>query len=912
MMVMLLASVAARGAPLNVAVFNFQMKEGPQQWQWLAKGLADQITTDFTRSRQLTVIARDEMQLVAAKVKWAPELAGRDQHAMDVIRKALKIDRLVTGVYSERGGQIEIIVQVLDVGGRRELMRKTFSGPAKDVLRLQKDISAALLGWFSGVPASEILPHLPVWCRSVEAGKLLYEGLHLFDQGQYPEAWLMFRQAFHNDPSYMEARYWVARMYYFMERYEHAQRAYEGFVYEAAGHPRLGDAIKEYLHACEKSAAVTPQAMLDRHAWFIERFGKVAVYNELLIDGAVPLSAWLKTRSAMILSKRGNFAAAVALASQACGELRGGNRFRSRADAMSFLIGTDSAYRHNLQTGKVLVPQGLEEHYNYRGTTCTIRFEPGQTETTLYYKPKRESRLECADGYYYDAYFWHFLLAPDGKVFTKITLRPLLEGSEGQMGACLHKHYFGDSGTVHTRKLTSAMRRGLVFENVPRSGIFHVHYWVLPADRQRDPHWTCSGVRVEAEFEDVGVHGSIDIQADTAEVFRVLVDGLAGRNGPGLIGLVPPGRHELTVLPNAMHQPLKIPVDVQAGKTTTVHVSLDWAPGSPWAQWKSGTLIGRDYPPVVATPIVTDDAPSIQADAHAIRVVWSYLGDLWMSQSSDGKNFSRPAMLPLPVSTGWMEMRPQCLRDETGRFVLIFLSDRQGQHQQRPYACWSRDGVHWSRPSMVVDRTVQVFHLMQDHRGMFIWTDCGPDEITIMESRDSYQWNVLCRLPIKGEPQAVSLVEHGPSYELYVSQLYNPSEAKNWETGQTEIICYRSKNLREWTGPVELAKHSKTGMASLTAVTTAQGPLVLFSRTTTTKERSFIQLFRHGDTGWAASAPQHGMAGWASGMGYHPRWGHLIAWKSENGIQFPAEHSGVYLMMGKSVEPLFGKKESGR
>ena len=60
------AAVALFAAPpvagTNVAVFNFQMKSKTPDWIWLEKGLADRITTDFSRSRKITVTARDETE----------------------------------------------------------------------------------------------------------------------------------------------------------------------------------------------------------------------------------------------------------------------------------------------------------------------------------------------------------------------------------------------------------------------------------------------------------------------------------------------------------------------------------------------------------------------------------------------------------------------------------------------------------------------------------------------------------------------------------------------------------------------------------------------------------------------------------------------------------------------------------
>ena len=69
-------------AATNVAVFNFQMKSETPDWKWLEKGLSDRIATDFVQDRGLTVVARDEMQLLAQKMNWVPEMATADPQRM--------------------------------------------------------------------------------------------------------------------------------------------------------------------------------------------------------------------------------------------------------------------------------------------------------------------------------------------------------------------------------------------------------------------------------------------------------------------------------------------------------------------------------------------------------------------------------------------------------------------------------------------------------------------------------------------------------------------------------------------------------------------------------------------------------------------------------------------------------------
>jgi len=265
-------------AAANVAVFNFQMTSDTPEWRWLEKGLSDRIATDFAQDRSQTVIARDEMQLLAQQMAWVPEMATTDAARMGEIRKQLKIAHLVTGVYEVAGDQIRLTGQVVEVEGRQEVARKEIAGPAAEVLDLQRRLSAELLSWFSKKPPAQILATLPVWTRSLPAAKALYEGMDLYDQGRYAEGWLKFRQAAREDPDYIEALYWVGKMYYFMNRYEHARRALEQFVYLEGVHPRVGDAVVEYAHTYERLNAPAA-ALLEMYDRLGRRYPEAKVYG---------------------------------------------------------------------------------------------------------------------------------------------------------------------------------------------------------------------------------------------------------------------------------------------------------------------------------------------------------------------------------------------------------------------------------------------------------------------------------------------------------------------------------------------------------------------------------------------------------------------------------------------------------
>ncbi|MCX5677432.1 MAG: hypothetical protein NTX87_20825, partial [Planctomycetota bacterium] len=180
---------------------------------------------------------------------------------------------------------------------------------------------------------------------------------------------------------------------------------------------------------------------------------------------------------------------------------------------------------------------------------------------------------------------------------------------------------------------------------------------------------------------------------------------------------------------------------IEAGKTARLTGRLPWPDGSPWSSWTS-TLVGTAYPGIDPGLWIFDDGrPAILADDEAIRLVWSYRGDLWSSVTADGERFSPPRRLDLPVSTGWRETAPCLARDERGRFILVFLSDRDARHRTLAYVCWSRDFVHWSAPGLVCNEGIsEARTLLADNRGQLVYLARTAGGYKAFVSTDAYQW----------------------------------------------------------------------------------------------------------------------------------------------------------------------------
>ena len=348
---------------------------------------------------------------------------------------------------------------------------------------------------------------------------------------------------------------------------------------------------------------------------------------------------------------------------------------------------------------------------------------------------------------------------------------------------------------------------------------------------------------------------------------------------------------------------------VEAGKTATVIATLPWNKGSPWSSWSEGTLVGRDYPESSPCLQTVWDGPTITADDQAIRVFWSFCGDLWWSKSEDGETFSAPMKLPMPVSTGWIEQNPTCLRDESGRYLLAFRSDREAQHMTRAYICWSRDALNWSRPAMVIDRAVGQFGMIQDDKGRYIWADATDGKVTILSSRDAYQWEKCAELPLDGEAAFVCILQRNDGkYELFAESIRYTSQDKSPERARTRVLRWLSSDRVSWTGPeilTELPSHSDGGHISASHV---DGSTFVFY-CVYVGVTPMLRMFREKPGGgWDAAPSQDWFMGQHGSMSHHPRWGYMIAWSVPPFMQFPIPHKGPYFLRGKSVDQFFGPK----
>ena len=880
-----LCPAAARGQYSSVAVFNFHMKSDTPEWRWLEKGLADRMVTDLFRHRKFAVMQRDRMQEIAEKQPWVPDLPDNRRDLPQFGQTFL--DLIISGVYEVDGDTLTVTGIAINYRTNREVARRVVKGPTGKVLELSRQLSAEMVAWVVGSKAEEVLPSLPAWTRSIPAARSLYEGVDLYDQGRYGEAWLKFRRARREDAQYVEAQYWVGKMYYFLNRYDHARRALEEFIYLDDRHPRMGDAIKEYLHTYEKLG--TPETALELYRDFEARFGHRDLWQTILVhDGSFagadpPLERWLRRRTAQVLAQMGRpWAAVEAFLSQ-----------DDLARRTSLLMSRDVVGRcllaHHMLTGEVLRPG------EFRMLTESVPVMLSAESPEVVLKGARDPRVLFKWG--------RVLVAPRGQLFRKVTFVPSVAGGKGtvtvSLGIEVSASLRADDVGTRSASMEQAASEGLVFDNVPRTGLLHTRINVA-ADGESPIE--IKEVRIIAEFEKLGAHGSVNVWCDNATDFCVDVDGRLGRKGPGLVGLLPPGDRRLTFRPATAGSPFgrtETRVTVRAGETVDVSARLPWAEGSPWRAWTCTAMIGGRYPGYLNT-IYSESggAPAVQVDGEAIRVVWSYGGDLWSAVSTDGATFTAPRQLDLPISSAWLEGSPRLVRDESGRFVLMFNGDRGMLHNMKAYVSWSRDFEHWSAPARATGSGLHAA-LTYDTHGRCLAVEYPG---VMWASRDTTRWEKLSRVRSVrewGSFIGFQLQEREDGrYELFVLEhLYGKASR-----GMPPYWFYRflSDDMVAWSEREQVARMRTWGTFSAVR---AEGRTVVLLRKRCGETSKFwtVGLREKGDGTWEEGPMVPGLAdGWATVV-HHPKWGYLIVWVTSDTY---AKH-GPFMIRGPSLEPLF-------
>lgn len=718
----------------TIAVLNFANTQPGSKGDpnnWLSKAMADLLISDLTSSSRLRVVTREDMQILMKEADLIDKMIGRNSLQDDATRKLqqfLKVDWLVFGTYTVSKGALLIRAQVIDYKSGSILSQFELEGDVATALELEKTLAERLLTYAEGGKEGSVKRVLPRWTDSVPASQHLYQGVDLFDHSDYTAAFYEFQQALSIDPGYADARYWLARMYYYRQEYEHARLEYARFVHEYPKHGRVGDATMEFVHSYE-CLSNDPAELIKLYRTLRTRdWQGVRVHNQVDYVSSSPLKDWILKREQQALVFQKKYGEAFALMDQEMSEkdvdIPANLDKRWRDESAQLMSGLAELSEDTCD--KRLVSPNLP----YRDIELA-------TNNPVIHKDIRNQGLKGV------GYMWgtnYRILAPRGFYMKKFKVRIERTNDPKFNSICrlqIRRYRYVDINTCWTENNMPATSN-YVFDVILPPGCTWVYLrpeYDSGVNMQQRVVPPCSasfdGFSVEAELVPLGEVGRLDLLINNAASHKVSVDGVYARSYNGVIPNLRPGHCKLRVESLAGGQPgFELPVmdvDVPTGQTQRVSFPLLLGERARTNGWENPVCIAGEYPVFKLRPQRSQNwangRPTTWIDPETGRrvVIWSHLDDLWMVTSEDGVRWGKPVNLLPPVNSAHIEIRPRLIRDEEGRFCLTFLSDRGIQRGLASYACWSRDLQKWSRPALISSDYLDDQDLIQTRNGQYIF-----------------------------------------------------------------------------------------------------------------------------------------------------------------------------------------------
>jgi len=731
---------APAAEPVAVAVLNFANQvQGPagQEWNWLEKGLADLVINDLSTQEGLLLVDRERMQetLTAEGIPIRP---GMDLSRVSrVFVKRFKVARLVFGSFRVHGENAVMNASIVDAYSGKLIRRVRVMGPAKDVLKLEKELTSRIIAALLGKgDIKEIAASLPMWTESLPASRLLYTAIDNFDRGEFLEAWLYGRRAWRVDRGYADALYWVGRLHYYLLHYAHARRYYEQFVYEHTTHPRIGDAVLEYLDTYERARPST-RGKIDEILRMLE-LAPTATVRRTSYRGTrnLTLPVFLKIRLASYYQSTTEYPLAARILAN----------LPNRGDHESSLH-DEVRLQAAVVLGQPGSPKLPADALTKWGRMDPPRFRllrPGGDNRFL--RPGKLSDSSTIDN--------ELLTVPPNHRLRRVVVRARVKAPRTRNGItckmllCLSggfgREQYSDAVAVTTRPSAQTWElaplfRGKLFQAYLESWCIHRAGRVTlgPASV-----FSAEGMELVAQVAPAEPTGHVYLDRGFLGAFtwgwtHVGGCGVAFGRGEKWLTYLPCRRLEGRFYDSKRHpipqrKPLfSFSVLPQRGQVSACRVGRS---SGRLGHWPEDAIVHRMATNYSPSQQRVWRSPSLAGGTDGSwSAVWEVDEDLWLARSFDhGASWTPATPLPVPINSAHREWGAKLVSLPDGTCVLCFNSDRGLPRQERCYLSMSRDLRRWTAPRLAP--IVVVTYAARGTNGEIIlagwdkpgWTDDGP------------------------------------------------------------------------------------------------------------------------------------------------------------------------------------------
>ena len=185
---------------LSIAVLPFDNLSGDAGQKYLSDGITEDITTELSRFRMLSVAARHASFHVAAK------------HAsLAQISRELGVNYVVEGSVRKVGDRIRITAQLIDAKTGDHIWAERYDREVAGIFQVQDEVVATIVTALEGrmtAAAAQSTQRKPP--ASWSAYDCLLRGRELANAGKEKDAAPLFSRAVEIDPGFAQAHAWVA------------------------------------------------------------------------------------------------------------------------------------------------------------------------------------------------------------------------------------------------------------------------------------------------------------------------------------------------------------------------------------------------------------------------------------------------------------------------------------------------------------------------------------------------------------------------------------------------------------------------------------------------------------------------------------------------------------------------------
>jgi class 3 adenylate cyclase/TolB-like protein len=194
-----------RDKRLTVAVLPFETSSEAAQDKWLGDGIAEDIMTELSRSRDVGVVARN------SSFRYASQPID-----IQTLRRDLNVDFVLQGSVRLLGDQLRLVLQLVDTETGNNTWAERYDRPFTDVFSVRQDIlnqiSARLLSEAQNAVGERVAGRKP---NSLDAFELVLRAqwqYQLFTRDGAFEGLAMAERAVEMDPDYSAAWQILARL----------------------------------------------------------------------------------------------------------------------------------------------------------------------------------------------------------------------------------------------------------------------------------------------------------------------------------------------------------------------------------------------------------------------------------------------------------------------------------------------------------------------------------------------------------------------------------------------------------------------------------------------------------------------------------------------------------------------------